>query len=97
MYAIAVVSQIQMDKMEEAASIFRDSVVPAYKEMKGFKSALLLVDPASGKGLGISLWESEADVKAVQGSGALQQQIGKFAAVMAAPPSPGTYEVKVQA
>jgi hypothetical protein len=96
LYAIAVTSQIKLDKIDEAASIFRDSVVPAYEQMSGFKSALLLIDPATGKGLGISLWESEADRAAVQSSGALQQQLAKFAAVLVAPPVPGTYEVKVQ-
>lgn len=97
MYAIAVTSQIQMDKIEEAAAIFRDSVVPAYKQLSGFKNALLLIDPATGKGIGISLWESEADKAAVQTSGALQEQLAKFSAVLAAPPTPNTYEVKVQA
>jgi hypothetical protein len=96
MYAIAVTSQIQLDKIDEGASIFRDSVVPAYRQMNGFKSALLLIDPSTGKSLGISLWESEADRTAVQTSGALQQQLAKFAAVLAVQPSANTYEVKVQ-
>lgn len=96
MYAIAVTSQVQLDKIDEAAAIFRDSVVPAYQRLKGFKSALLLINPVTGNSLGISLWESEADRAAVQSSGALQQQLGKFAAVLAAPPVPNTYEVRVQ-
>lgn len=96
LYAIAVTSQIQIDKIDEAASIFRDSVAPAYKQMSGFKSSLLLIDPVTGRGIGISLWESEADRAAVQTSGALQEQLAKFASVLAAPPAPSTYEVKVQ-
>ena len=96
MYAIAVTSQIQPDKFDEAATVFRDSVVPAYSRLSGFKSALLLVDPKSGKALGLSVWESEADRDAVTNSGALQEQLAKFAKVLAAPPVPGTYEVKVQ-
>ena len=97
MYAIAVTSQIQIDKIDEAASIFLDSVVPAYKQLNGFKSALFLIAPATGKGIGISLWESEAERAAVQNSGALQQQLAKFSTVLAGPPTPNTYEVKVQA
>jgi hypothetical protein len=96
MYALAVASQVQPDKIDEAASIFRDSVVPTYQQLSGFKGALLLIDPATGKSLGISLWASEAERSAVQSSGTLQQQLAKFAAVLAAPPSPNTYEVKVQ-
>jgi heme-degrading monooxygenase HmoA len=96
MYAIAVTSQVQLEKSEEAVTIFRDSVVPAYRGQNGFKSALLLMDPATGKTLGITLWESEADRSAVQTSGLLQEQLAKFSAVLAAPPAPSTYEVKVQ-
>ena len=96
MYAIAVASQVQTEMIEEAESIFRHSVVPAYKQLKGFKNAFLLIDPNTGKSLGISLWESEADRTAVQTSGALQQQLARFAAVLAAQPVTGTYEVKVQ-
>ena len=96
MYAIAVTSQIQLDRMDEAASIFRDSVVPAYQQLDGFKNAYLMIDPVSGKSLGISVWATEADRAAVQASGALQQQMAKFASVLAAQPTPGTYEVKVQ-
>lgn len=96
MFAIAVSSQVQLDKIEEASSIFQDSVVPAYRQLKGFVSATLLIDPATGKSLGISLWESEADRAAVQSSGALQQQLGKFAAILAAAPAPNFYEVMAQ-
>ena len=96
MFAIAVTSKVQLDKIDEATAIFRDSVVPAYQQLNGFKSALLMIDPASGNSLGISMWESETDRSAVQSSGALQEQLGKFAAVLVAPPVTGTYEVKVQ-
>jgi hypothetical protein len=96
MFAIAVNSQVQLDKIDEAAAIFRDSVIPAYQQLTGFKSAMLLIDPATGKSLGISVWESEEDRAAVQSSGALQDQLGKFAALLAAPPVPGAYEVKVE-
>jgi hypothetical protein len=96
MHAIAVTAQVQLDKTDEAASIFRESVIPAYKELHGFRSALLLIDPETGASLGISLWESPADSTAVQTSGALQQQFAKFVAVLAVQPTPHTYEVKVQ-
>jgi hypothetical protein len=96
MFTIAVTSKVQLDKIDEATAIFRDSVVPVYQQLKGFKSALLMIDPASRNSLGISMWESEADRAAVQSSGALQEQLGKFAAVLEVPPVPNIYEVKVQ-
>lgn len=95
MYAIAVTAQVQSDKFEEATSIFRDMVVPAYRQLNGFRHAYLLIDPSTGRSLGISVWETEADRNAVQSNGALQEQLAKFAALLAAPPSPGAYDVKV--
>lgn len=96
MYAIAVTAQVRLEKLDEAATIFRDSVVPAYEQMNGFRGASLMLDPVSGKSLGISLWESEADRTAVQTSGALQEQLAKFGALLTMQPVPNTYEVKVQ-
>jgi hypothetical protein len=96
MYAIAVTSQVQLDKIDEAASIFRDSVIPAYRQLNGFESAMLMIDPETGKSLGISLWASEADRAAVQTSGALQEQLAKFAVILAMQPVSNTYEVKVE-
>ena len=95
MFATAATSQVKLDKIDEATSIFGDSVVPAYKQMKGFKNAFLFIDPTSGRSLGISIWATEAASVAVQSSGALQEQMAKFASVLAASPAPGTYEVKV--
>jgi len=96
MYAIAVASQVQPEKIDEAVSIFRESVVPAYEQQNGFKNALLLIDPTTGKTLGITVWESEADRAVVQTSGMLQEQLAKFALLLAAPPVPNTYEVRVK-
>jgi hypothetical protein len=96
MYAIAVTAQVQLDKTDEAAAIFRDSVVPAYRQLDGFQSALLLIDPATGKSLGLSLWDTEVHRNAIQSSGALQQQLARFASVLAAQPVPIPYEVRVQ-
>ena len=50
-----------------------------------------------GKGISISLWDSEADMTAGEGSGYYQQQLGKFKDVFGAPPVREAYEVSVQA
>jgi len=96
MHARVVTAQIQPGKMEEAVGIYRDSVVPAAKQQKGFKGALLLTDPNTGKGISIALWETEADMQAGEASGYFQEQIAKFAAVFAAPPVTEHYEVSLQ-
>ena len=97
MYAQAVRIQIQPGKIDEAISIFRDSVAPAVREQNGFKSVYLLIDRETNKGIGLSLWETEADVAALATSGFYQEQTGKFATVFAGSPEREVYEVAVQA
>ncbi len=96
MYARVTTVQIQPGKMEEAIRIYRDSVVPAAKQQHGFNGVFLLTDPNTGKGLSITWWETEADMKAGETSGYYQQQLAKFAPHFAAPPTRESYEVSVQ-
>ena len=96
MYARLTTVLIQQGKVEEANNIYRDSVVPAAQQQKGFKGAFLLTDPNTGKNVSISLWETEDDMKASETSSFLQEQMVKFAAVLAAPPTTEHYEVSVQ-
>jgi heme-degrading monooxygenase HmoA len=96
MHARVVTTQLQPGKTDEAIRVYRDSVVPAARKQKGFKGGLLLTDRATGKGISIALWETEADMKATETSGYLQEQIAKFGALFAAPPVRETFEVTVQ-
>lgn len=96
MHARVVTIQVQAGKVEEAVSIYRDSVIPAAKQQKGFKSALLLTDPDTGKGVSITLWESEADQKASEASGYLQQQLAKIGTTFVVPPSREAFVVSYQ-
>jgi heme-degrading monooxygenase HmoA len=54
MYARVLTVQVQPDKGEEAIAIFRNSVIPAAKQQKGFISLMLLTDRSAGKGLTVS-------------------------------------------
>lgn len=95
MKARVVTVQIQPDKLDEAVSIYRDSVVPAASEYKGCMAMLLFVDPSSGKGISISHWNSNEELTSSETSGYLQEQFGKFADVFAAPPIREIYELSV--
>lgn len=97
MYVQMVRIQIQPGKIDEAIGIFKDSVLPAVSGQPGFKNAYLLVDREGNKGVGFTLWETEADVAALASSGFYQEQVGKFAAVFAAPPEREVYEVALGA
>ena len=95
MYARTVTIQIQLDKHDEAVSIFQNSVIPAAKQQKGFISVMLLTDPTTGKGMSVSVWESEADLKATEASSYFQEQLAKFGGVFAGTPVRHAYEVSV--
>jgi heme-degrading monooxygenase HmoA len=96
MHARAVTVQIQPANMQEAIDLFNDSVVPAAKAQKGFQGIYLMTDADSGKGLAISVWESEADMIAGESSGYYQEQIAKFGALFTGTPTTEHYEVSAQ-
>lgn len=96
MYARATFVKLQPGKNEETRKIFRESVVPAAKEQKGFHAIYLFEfedDPTTG--MALSLWDSKADAEAGEQSGYYQEQVQKFAPLFAAPPERKGYEVTV--
>jgi len=94
-YARVTISQGQPGKTDEVIRIYRDSVVPAGKQQKGFKGLYLLTDRKTGKGITIGLWETEADMTASETSGYYQQQVAKFKDLVGAPPAREGYEVSI--
>jgi heme-degrading monooxygenase HmoA len=46
-------------QIDEGIKAVQEQVIPAAKKMSGFKGMLALADRASGKMVGITLWESE--------------------------------------
>jgi heme-degrading monooxygenase HmoA len=70
-------------------------VAPSVQQQKGFKSARLLVQRQTGQVLSMGLWETEADFLATVEWN--QEQIAKFASLMAAPPVVEGYEVAAEA
>ncbi len=97
MFARVTIGQFPPAKMDEATGIYRDSVVPAAKQQKGFNGLYVLGDRKTGKGLTIALWETEADMLAGENSGYYQQQVAKFKDLFSAPPVREAYEVTVRA
>ncbi len=96
MYARVVHVQMKLDKFQETIDLYRESVLPAAQEQAGFQGAWLLTNKETGKGISITVWDSEASMKAGESSGYFQAQLGKFGAYFAGPPSTETYEVSVQ-
>lgn len=96
MHTRVVAVQIKPDKMDAVVNIWRDSVLPVAKQLQGFKGAWLLNNRETGKGMSLTLWETEADMKSVETSGAFQTQLAKFAPHFAGQPVIEHYEVNLQ-
>ena len=96
MHARVVTSQSQSGKQDEALAIVRDSIIPAARQQKGFKSYLGLTNRETGKNITITLWETEEDMTAGETTGYYQEQIAKVVPLLAGPPTTEHYEVTVQ-
>ena len=96
MHARVTFAQVQLEKTDEVVQLIRDSVLPAAQQQQGFKGILSLIDRATGKGITITLWETEADMKAGE-TGYYQEQLAKFAQFFTSAPTREGYEVSVQA
>ena len=96
MNARVTLVQILPGKMDDAIGVYRDSVAPAAKQQQGCHGAFLLTDRETGKGISITLWETEADMTMGENSGYYQQQLAKFKGIFSAPPVREAYEVSIR-
>ena len=64
MHARVSTYQGSPDQIDEGVRYAREIIVPRAQEMDGFQGVYFLVDRQSGKGLSITLWESEEVMRA---------------------------------
>ncbi len=96
MHARILTTQEKVDKIDELITVFRDSIVPAAKQQKGFIGIKLFIDRATGKGVVVSRWQSEADLLAGEASGYYQEQVAKVMPFLTAAPERAAYEIAVE-
>lgn len=97
MYARTTFTQVKPDKLNEAIRVYHDSIVPEAKQQQGFKDLMLLTDKTTGKCITISLWETDAHLKASEDNGFFQRQLDKIKPYLSASPTRDIYEVSVPA
>ena len=51
----------QQGKLDDYIKIMRDSFIPMVKKQKGFKGAFFFSNRDTGKGISVTLWNTEAD------------------------------------
>lgn len=85
-----------IDKIDEAARLFKESVIPAFQSQNGYKGASFISDRKTGKSICVSLWDSEKDAIANEKSHVYQEQLVKFIQLFTMDPFREGYELLVQ-
>jgi len=88
MHGMNVRVQIQPGKVEEAAKLLREEVMPTAANYRGFIQNFLIVDAVNSRLVTLSVWESETDAKAIyeDEGGLYQTGIAKLKPMLAGPP-----------
>ena len=89
MHARSGTLQVQPDQVDAAVAAIR-AQMPQYHQAKGFRGFTVIADRSSGKVMGISFWDTEADRDA---SDALGAQARKAAQDAGSSPTGPTREV----
>lgn len=78
--------------LTEAERLFDEEVVPQLRAQPGLTGYLVMRTP-EGKGIVLTLWETEQAAEAGMQSGFYQEQVAKFITFMRQPPGREHYEV----
>lgn len=95
MHARVTTLTFQRGKLDEVTRILHDRA-PELKQQKGFSEILALIDRATGKSTLLTLWESEADLKATETSKYYQERMAEFAPFSEGQPTREICEVVVR-
>ncbi|HEY7416357.1 MAG TPA: antibiotic biosynthesis monooxygenase [Ktedonobacteraceae bacterium] len=95
-YARIVIVSAQAGKIDEILEIYRNSVIPAARQQKGFLGSRMFVDRANNKGISVTRWASKADLEAGEANGYFQEQIAKFGPLFASAPVREVYEIAAE-
>jgi heme-degrading monooxygenase HmoA len=96
MFARVTTVSVQPEQVANVSRIYNESILPAVKAASGNRGVYLLIDPTSGKGMSITLWENQADGEAYDSSGTYREQVGKVSPYFNGAPTLATYELAAQ-
>jgi len=83
------------DRFDYVLQLMRDSVAPAAQREAGFTGMLIMNNRQAGTIVGITLWESEADMRASAKGEYLQEQVSRVITYLRRPPEFEDYEIEV--
>jgi heme-degrading monooxygenase HmoA len=70
--------QVKPERIDEAARLFSEDIVPNCRTQAGYRGAYFLVERKLGECVPVTLWETEADMLATEESHFFQTQLVKF-------------------
>lgn len=90
---LAEIDAVRMS-VDQAVTLFRESVVPALREQEGYEGVYVLLSD-EGKVLALTFWDSEeaAEAGIAGGRSFYAKQIEKFVTLYRSPPGREEYDV----
>ena len=95
MYARVIFGKTQTQNENVVTSFYRSDVVPTARQQEGFKGIIQMVNPETGETISITLWETEADMKATENNDYYKKQFAKLASFDATGPRRAAYKVNI--
>jgi heme-degrading monooxygenase HmoA len=96
MFARLVSAPASSDKLNEIIRIWKEKDMPLMKDVKGYRSAYLLTDRKTGRGMSMTLWDSEEDAIADAESALHQKQVNMYAGLFTGEVTHQYYEVSAR-
>jgi heme-degrading monooxygenase HmoA len=96
MHARVTTVQLRPDTLDASIGLYQQEIVPIITAQPGYQGVYLFTDRATGNGVSITLWTSEADAQVYESSGTYRQLVAKLAPNFAAPATLATYDVSVK-
>jgi heme-degrading monooxygenase HmoA len=78
MHARMLKMQVKPERIDEAARLFAEDIVPNCRSQAGYRGSYFLVDRKLGECVPMTLWETEADMIATEENRFFQTQLMKF-------------------
>jgi len=78
MHARMIRMQVKPERIDEAARLFSEEVVPGCRSQPGYRGSYFLVDRKVGECVPVTLWNTEGDMLATEENRFFQAQLMKF-------------------
>jgi hypothetical protein len=95
MHARLLKMQVKPERIDEAARLFAEDIVPNCRTQAGYLGSYFLIDRKLGECVPITLWKTEADMMATEENRFFQNQLVKFLGLFRHGLVRETYEVVV--